>query len=35
VGKTFLSANLAIALARAGYRVVAIDTSQRPPTTSA
>lgn len=26
MGKTFLSANLAIALARAGYRVVAIDT---------
>ncbi len=26
VGKTFLSANLSIALARAGYRVIAIDT---------
>ena len=26
VGKTFLSSNLAVALARAGYRVVAIDT---------
>jgi flagellar biosynthesis protein FlhG len=26
VGKTFLSANLAVALARAGYRVMAVDT---------
>ena len=26
VGKTFLSSNLAVALARSGYRVVAVDT---------
>jgi len=31
VGKTFLSANLAITLARAGYRVIAVDTDVEGP----
>jgi flagellar biosynthesis protein FlhG len=31
VGKTFLSANLAVALAREGYRVIAIDTDVEGP----
>jgi flagellar biosynthesis protein FlhG len=31
VGKTFLSANLAISLARSGYRVIAIDTDVEGP----